>query len=97
MVAAAAAAAVAATRFPALVVRDGVLEVAAAGGADAGGLGALPVPDLDQVAEQAARPVPGRLIPVVTVVDRDRDQRDGVVLPADGQVPGAVPPSPGGP
>src|SRR5580698_1719270 len=68
-----------------------MLEVAAASGADAGGLGALPVPDLDQVPEQGAGPVPGRLVPVVAVVDRDGDQRDGVVPSAGGQAPGAVP------
>ena len=91
MVAAAAAAAVTAARFPVLVVRDRVLEVAAAGGSYAGGLGALPVPDLDQVAEQGAGPVPGRLVPVIAVVDRDRDrdEGDGVVPAAGVQVPGS--------
>src|SRR5712691_8571026 len=90
VVATAAAAAVAAAYPAALVVRHRMLEIAAPGSADAGGLGALPVPHLDQVAEQSARPVPGRLIPVITLSHRDRDELDDVIASADLQLPVAI-------
>ncbi|MGH3197265.1 MAG: hypothetical protein ACRDNT_15330 [Streptosporangiaceae bacterium] len=68
-----------------------MLEVAAAGGSYADGLGALPVTDLGQVAEQRAGPVPGRLVPVITLGDRDRLPR----FPAAVSCPPAAPPSSG--
>ena len=64
-----------------------MLEVTAPGRPYAGRLGALPVPHLDQVAEQGAGPVSGGFVPVVTVGDRYGDQLDGVVPSADGQLP----------
>ncbi|HTA09034.1 MAG TPA: hypothetical protein VK836_11010, partial [Streptosporangiaceae bacterium] len=42
-----------------MVVGDGVVEVAAGGGAAAAGVGAAALPDLDEVADQVGRDVPG--------------------------------------
>src|SRR5215831_4701013 len=77
---------------PALVVRGGVLEVAAAGVPGAGREGARPVPDLDQVPQRVAGLVAARLVPVVAAGDRDRPELDRE-LPAagQGQRPAAVP------
>ena len=88
----AARSAVAGAGPPALVVREGVLEVAAAGVPGAGGEGALAVPDLDQVPQRVAGLVAARLVPVVAAGDRDRAEFDGE-FPAAGQgeYPGAVP------
>jgi hypothetical protein len=47
-----------------------MFEVAVARGAGTGGLGALAIPDLDQVPEQRAGPVPGGLIPMITISHR---------------------------
>ena len=72
---------------------DGVLEVAAAGVAQAGRVGAFAVPDLDQVAEGAAGVVGGGLVPVVAFGDREGFQGRGQVegVAGEAQPPGPVP------
>src|SRR5215470_8099186 len=84
MASAAARSAVAGAGPAALVVGEGVLEVAAARVPGAGREGALAVPDLDQVPQRVAGPVAVRLVPVVAAGDRHRAGLDGE-LPAAGR------------
>src|SRR5215470_16625032 len=92
MAASAACPAVARAGPPALVVRDRVLEVAAAGVPGAGREGAFAVPDLDQVPEGVAGLVAARLVRVVAVGDRHRPEFHGEFPPVgQGQHPGSVP------
>src|SRR5215472_7880532 len=90
--AAAARPAVARAGPPALVVRGGVLEVAAAGVPGAGREGALAVPDLHQVPQRVAGLVAARLVPVVAAGHRHRAELHGELPPAgQDQRPAAVP------
>src|SRR5262245_61914562 len=92
MAAAAARPAVAGAGLPALVVRDRVLEVAAAGVPGARREGARPVPDLHQVPQRVAGLVAARLMPVVAVGDRDRPEFHAEFPPVgQGERPGSVP------
>jgi hypothetical protein len=74
--------AVASAGESALIPGHGVLVIAAAGVAPAGRPAAVPVADLDEVAEFIAGVVSAGLVPVVTVVDRNGLQIDGQLRPA---------------
>ena len=81
----AARAGVARAGSPALVVRDGVLEVGFPGMPGAGREGAFPVADLDQVTQGVVRLVRVRLVAVVAGERWNGFQRHGE-LPAAGQM-----------
>jgi hypothetical protein len=61
---------------PAFVPGEGVVQVAAGGGAAAAGRGAPGAAGPDQVLELAAGPVPGFGLPVVAAATGDRSQMD---------------------
>jgi len=66
----------------AIFERDGVIVVAAGCVASAGRPAAVPVTDLDKVAESVAGVVSAGLVPVVAVVDRNGLKIDGQLRPA---------------
>ena len=74
--------AIARARESALFPGHGVLIIAAACVASAGRPAAVPVADLDEVAESVAGVVTAGLVPVVTVVDRNGLKIDGQIRPA---------------
>jgi hypothetical protein len=82
MVMATAGPAVARTGESALFPGHGVLVFAAAGVAPAGRPAAVPVADLDEMAEFVAGVVSAGLVLVVTVVDRNGLKIDGQLRPA---------------
>jgi hypothetical protein len=74
--------AIARARESAFFPGHGVLIIAAACVASAGRPAAVPVADLDEVAESVAGVVSAGLVPVVTVVDRNGLKIDGQLRPA---------------